>query len=78
MKILNLIIWGVNWFGLIVCFILGYLFKKYDDKIFNFIRTWVFYFKYIKNNKKNYNDFFECSFKNSDFEGVDIDERHNN
>ena len=32
MKILNLIIWGVNWFGLIVCFILGYLLKKYDDK----------------------------------------------
>lgn len=78
MKILNSIIWGINWFGLIISFILGYYFKKYDSKIFNYIRSWIFYFKYIRKSKSQYNDFFECNFKDSDFKGVDSDERNNN
>lgn len=75
---LDKLIWGINWFGLIISFILGFYFKKYDSKIINYIRSCIFYFKYIKNNKKQYNDFFECYFDKKDFEEVDINERNNN
>lgn len=55
----------VNYIGFIISFALGYLYNKYADRIATFIKSMILLYKIKKD--KNYNEFFECDFNESDF-----------
>lgn len=49
--------------------LIGFLYGKYESKIIYFISKQIFKLRYVFNKKKhNYNDFYECTFKEKDFE----------
>lgn len=53
-----------NFLTILISFYLG----KYSDKINSWVMQQIFKFKFIKKKNKNYNDFYECTFKEKDFE----------
>lgn len=57
---------SINYVGFIISFALGYLYHKHADDIATFIKSMILLYKIKKD--KNYNEFFECDFKDSDFE----------
>lgn len=56
-----------------IYYLVGYLAGKYEKQASAFINKQLFKLKYIfnKKSKKNYNDFYECSFSDNDFEKGD-------
>ena len=58
---------------LFIYYFVGHLFGKYEKQGVAFINKQIFKLRYIfsKKGKKNYNDFYECSFTEKDFEKGD-------
>lgn len=68
----------INYSLILFAFLGGWFLHKYKEKIFSYIRTFIFILRNYRNiyGKGSYNDFFETKFSDSDFmkDGDSFDE----